>query len=173
MIKRLLITGLLVVVGLGLFTILYKQFNNSTLTAQTAFEPDNLSFDYNSIPYKELSGHLKAREGKTLLFVSSQNEDALYIEQSVLAPLLNEFESPISVPILQVAMDDSMDASVVSLQKSLGIETFPSYVLVESANDSYQVLSTLSFKSDEPLNAEDLKSWLFKNELWSGPYGKN
>lgn len=184
--KPILIIVLVAIVGISAYTLLHKQFNKTVEVSPVA--PSDARFVQNIdefsiedldlgayISYKDVASELKTMSGKQLLFVGNDSSDTSYIEGSILFPLLNEFETPLNLDIIYVDMSGSEDVSVVNLQKVLNIEVTPSFVLVD-ANEkkkSYEVVSKLSFVSDEPFTVDELRTWFFDNGIWTGPYGKN
>lgn len=184
--KRILIIVLVAIIGITAYTLLHKQFNKTNEVSPIALSEvraqdltDEFSVEAMDtgayIAYENVSSELKTKSGKQLLFVGNDTSDTTYIESSILFPLLNEFEAPLNLDIIYVDMSESKEVSVVNLQKSLNIEVTPSFVLVDANAEkkSYNVVSTLSFDSDEPFTIDELRTWFFDNGIWTGPYGKN
>lgn len=166
--KRILISALSLFVFISAFIMLYHKFDSKA----DALEPrtiDKVITD--NIDITELKNHLKEHQVDHVLFIQDGSQDAQYVYESILTPLANEQEEQALPKILVVEIPKESQISVTRLENMLGIKRYPAFVYVRPNKGSYKIVSTIEYDAKKPFTADELKTWFFENNLWSGPYG--
>lgn len=104
-------------------------------------------------------------------FCSAENTDCMYIQEYVLKPLAAVLE------VDQISILEYIDVSTLSvewtpqrLKKQWGFDNYPAFVTTETLEDgSRAILSVLSWNAEDPIDQNDLKNWMIKNQIWTGP----
>lgn len=121
--------------------------------------------------YQEYFKELSDLEGKHLLFVINSSEDNTYIEEGILQSVLGENDgNNLSVELLTVDTSSEKDLTVTQLKDKLQIERTPALVIVDAKKGKAKILSTKVYHEEEPFTKDDLRTWFFKNKIWTGPY---
>lgn len=154
---------LIIVVPIYLY-IYFTPENTQTLMAANRSTESTKS-------YQEYFKDLPNLEGKHLLFVINSSEDNTYIEEGILQSVLGENEgNNLSIELLTVDTSSEKDLTVTQLKDKLQIERTPALVIVDTKSGKAKILATKVYHEDEPFTKDDLKTWFFKNKIWTGPY---
>ena len=121
------------------------------------------------IEYTEFTDSLKNRFGKHLLFITEDCEDANYVENSILTPLSLIDENALP-KIIKIDTTNTKNLTVTQLKNNYGIETTPAFVYIEVMDKKIEVIDAIVYHEDAPFTQNELKTWLFENNLWDGPY---
>ncbi|AMC93295.1 hypothetical protein AOC36_04695 [Erysipelothrix larvae] len=161
----LIVFSLVLIVSAGAI-VLYKHFKPADVsTAFTATESETVSLSFN-----ESLEQVRSVPGNYLLFLFSDNEDDEYVWKSLLNPLLMNTDVEIK-EITYINTSSTKDLTVTQLKSAYNVERTPSFVSMTVNEDkSVQINATLTYFSDKPFSQNDLKTWLFENNLWTGPY---
>lgn len=124
-----------------------------------------------SLTYSEFLKNVDAYHGEFLLYVKNSKDDNSYLESNLLGALLNENPNDnVSVDIITLDTSLEKDLTVTRLKDRLSIENTPGFVHVSIENGKINVKNTLPYYHEEPFTKNDLKDWLFNEDIWSGPY---
>jgi len=104
-------------------------------------------------------------------FCTPENTDCMYVQEYVLKPLAAILE------VEQISILEYIDISTLSvewtpqrLKNQWGFDNFPAFVTTETLEDgSRAILSVLSWNAEDPIDQNDLKNWMIKNQIWTGP----
>lgn len=166
MYKRIILAAIFV---FGLCTFLYFQFKPSTNAyLGTTSTPTSILKD--EIKFNELSEYTQANNGTYVLILNDESSDYDYLVNSILVPLSMEYETSPLPAFVSVKMNEATDMSVTRLKNIVGVESYPSLVSINVADGQYTVEGTLKITSDKPVTVEAVRTWLFENGLWNGPF---
>lgn len=128
-----------------------------------------------SIELKDVKETIKEATEDLVLFVRSDDQlDANYVENTLIADLANEYEDS-ALPELLYVNISSKNTTVTRLHSVLDIYNTPALVIVRKADTKkgYKVVSKLEYTKEKPFDKDQLRTWLFENNQWNGPFGAN
>ncbi len=167
--KRILVSLLSLFVFVSAFMVLYRRFDSTA----DALEPriiDTVVKD--QVDIQNLKEHLEDHQVDHVLFIHDYSQDAEYVYESLLTPLANEQDEQALPEILVVNIPEDTQISVTRLNKILGVKRYPAFVYLSvDQKGAYEIVSSLEYDSEKPFTVDELKTWFFENDLWSGPYG--
>lgn len=179
--KLIYITGIIALLSTFAFAFvyLYNQFKPSPSNLASVSE----SVIVNTIPFAEAISYIDNAESDIVLFIRDFQTDSNYIADSLLLSLDQEQNEQQLPEITVVDMSGYEDISVTRLKDVFGIERYPAFVYIHKSEslmttsdqqqpttESLTAMSSIVFYSDNPFTSEQLKTWFFNNNLWSGPY---
>lgn len=124
-----------------------------------------------TIQYNEFIDNTKDFSGEHLFLVTSNKEDSDYIESALVRSLIQENEKDNFVlPLEKLETGNAKDLTVTQLKDKLHIENSPAFVyLFVDDKGTIDIKSTFEYYESNPFTKEELKQWLYANDLWVGP----
>lgn len=164
--KRIFIFGLLFLTLIATSIYLYNYFKPTEIAAFKTVE----GAQQNSYTFDESIEAIKQKPGNHLIFLSDNQTDSKYILDSLLQPILSD--KNITIPdIVYVDVSSVKDLTVTRLRDTFHVERAPAFVYITVSDDlKCTINASLTYYAEKPFSQDNLKTWLFDNGLWNGPY---
>lgn len=137
------------------------------------FEPEQTasSNTSNTIDYASLKDYITSTGDASihyLLFYSSDNENAVYVKDSILTQAEADTHLQLSslIEIVDVTnLDESM--KINRLSEDWGISSVPAFAAISLKNGKPVVNNKLEWDDKNPISVESLEQWLKDNSLYT------
>ena len=164
--KRIIALGiaLVVIISAPIFLYFYFQPKGSVGSLNVIYTAET------PLSYEDFISNYKESAGSRVLFLNNEDQDSVYITNSVLKALATPEQS--AIPVIQsVSIKDTKNITVTQLKDRFNVERTPSFVHIEiDSEGNVKVLSTITHYPEEPITEKSLKTWFFEQGLWNGPY---
>ncbi len=122
------------------------------------------------IDYRTLDEYLLSSSNGTihyLFFYSNQNNDSIYLKDTVLNSLNQTSSTDIS-QLIEIVDVTSVDEEILypSLKEKYDMSTYPFFACVHIENDTIVIDSILPYDINSPLKANEIKTWLEENGVY-------
>lgn len=164
MLKRILFTFLVLLVLYSGTVIGYKIFEPETIDSSR----DNLNL-YEIIDYSSLYDYTLTEETSSIhyyYFCSPEDNDCIYMQNTTLKTLESEVDLDLSTVIEYIDITDLIKNNEISRLKSeWSVSSYPAFIACHTEDDSIIIDNSIEYDAQNPLTAEDIKTWLSLNGL--------
>lgn len=169
MYKRIVLGALTLILACVALYFVFK-LKNDTVEPSSTYHGKLFA---QSIAYKDLDDmNSQVEDGSYLYILTNDSADTVYLIDSILFPLSNEYKPSPLPTMFSVDMSDVGASAVTRLKKDIGVESFPALVAADIVSGKYTIRSVLRFDSSST-SLKDVRAWLFSQNLWNAPYLEN
>lgn len=156
---------------IGLFTIFCM------VSAYIYFQPkeadvveDNYIAAEHNLTYANAKDHV-LQDNKIHYFwlCDVNNPDCTYVRDYVIKPLAEESKNTDFEILEYVDFNEAPESEHYRVQ-NWGIKKYPAFLAVQNVDGKMTILSSLSWDKDFPFDSDDLKKWMYDNDIWHGIY---
>lgn len=163
MFKKITFTFLTLLILYSVIAAGYRYFE----PAQTVSSDTSNTIDYESLKdYITSTGDASIHY---LLFYSSDNENAVYVKDSILSQAEADTHLQLS-SLIEIVDVTNLDKSLETnrLSEEWGISSIPAFASVSLKDGKPVVNNKLEWDDSNPISVESLEQWLRDNSLYTG-----